>query len=357
MNTHHTRLLRFYGRVLSLYPSRFREAFAEEMLSVFQLQIQAYADLDLWRALQIAWSELRPLPFLLAAAHLRERKHMNTKTGLERWFVQPQGSWKESLLAVLPFLLMGVLPGIIFLTPSLRALPITIGAPILIGLASILVVLGMIGLFVRLPRWSLVYAGILLTFLSLGTVFVLTEFGKSLPVPVHWPSLWASAILFSVHLILLFLLVAVLLWGGDRFRLTQPFSRELRADPSLISFMLYGGAFLLVLGSYEDVSGVDYYLILSSLAMACGAWAYLRMDKTAPRLAALTVATTVAAAFSLVANLTLVDYNSPPVGFWTVSLPMTSLFIGLFWLVALAMIGLPLAIFRSRGERMAGQGG
>lgn len=356
MNTHHTRLLRFYGWILSLYPSRFREAFAEEMLSVFQLQVEAHAEVDLWSALQIAWSELRPLPFLLAAAHLRERKQMNTKTGLERWFVHPQGSWKESLLAVLPFLLMGILPGLIFLTPSLRALPITIGAPILIGLALILVVLGMIGLFVRLPRWSLVYAGILLTFLSLGTVLFLTAIGVSLPVPAHWPSLWTSAILFCVHLILLFLLVAVLLWSGDRFRLTQPFSRELRADPSLISFMLYGGAFLLVLGSYEDVSGVDYYLILSSLAMAIGAWAYLRTEKTATRLAALTVATTVAAAFSLVANLTLVDYTSPPVDFGTVSLPMTGLFIGLFWLVALAMIGLPPLLFRSHDRQMAGHG-
>jgi hypothetical protein len=292
----------------------------------------------------------------LASAHLRERKKMNMKTGLERWFIHPQGSWKESLLAVLPFLLMGVLPGIIFLTPSLRALPITIGAPILIGLALILIVLGMIGLFVRLPRWSLVYAGILLTLLSLGAIVVVAAIGKSLLAPADWPSLLINAILLCGHLILLFLLVAVLIWGGSRFHLTQRFSRELRADPSLISFMLYGGVFLHVLGGYEDVSGVDYYLILSSLAMAWGAWAYLRTGKTAQRLVALTVATTVAAAFALVANLTLVSYNSPPVVIGNVSLPMVSLFIGLTWLVALAMIALPPLVFRPSGEPIANQG-
>jgi hypothetical protein len=163
MNAHQAQLLGFYHRVLRLYPPRFRKAYVEEMMLVFQMQLSDHPNLNLWRALKILWGELHPLPSLLAAAHWRERKKPAMKTGLESWFVQPQGSWKEVMLAVLPFLIMGVLPGIFSLIPSIRDLPIQIGLPILITLALILVTLGIIGLFVQLPRWSLVYAGILLT--------------------------------------------------------------------------------------------------------------------------------------------------------------------------------------------------
>jgi hypothetical protein len=155
-----------------------------------------------------------------------------------------------------------------------------------------------------------------------------------------------NAVLLGTHLILLFLLVAVVIWIGGKLPLTQRFSQQLRADPSLISFMLYGGAFLIVLFNFEDVSGVDIYLILASLIMALGSWAYLRTEKVANRLAALITATTLATVFALIANLTLVDYNSSPVSFGGFSLPMITLFIGLSWLVTLAMIALPPLIFK-----------
>jgi hypothetical protein len=346
MNANHTRLMRFYHWVLQLYPSRFREAYADEMSLVFHMQLDDIPNLNLWRALQIIWGELHPLPVLLTAAHLRERRDLKMKTGLERWFFQPQGSWKETLLAVLPFLLMGTLPGLFSLAPTLRNLPAKIGMPILIFLALILVVLGLIGLVVGLPRWSLLYAGILLTFLSLGSIAIVTTFSSLIPVPDTWPSLLFNAVLLGTHLILLFLLVAAVLWIGSKLPLTQRFSQQLREDPSLISFMLYGGVFLIVLFNFEDVSGVDIYLILASLVMALGGWMYLRTEKVGNRLAALISATTLATVFALIANLTLVDYTTPPADFGAFSLPMITLFIGLSWLVTLAMIALPPLIFK-----------
>jgi hypothetical protein len=346
MNAFHPRLLRFYHWALRLYPARFREAYSQEMLLVFQMQLDDTPNLNLWRALHILWGELQPLPLLLAAAHLRERRNLQMKTGLERWFFQPQGSWKEILLAVLPFLLIGTLPGIFSLSPALRNLPIKIGMPILIFLALILVVLGLIGLAVGLPRWSLLYAGILLTFMSLGSLALMTTFSTLITIPDTWPSLLFNAVLLGVHLILLFLLVAGVIWIGDKLPLTQGFSQQLRDDPSLISFMLYGGAFLIVLFNFEDVSGVDVYLILASLVMALGGWIYLRTERAANRLTVLITATTLATVFALIANLTLVDYSTPPANFGAFSLPMITLFIGLSWLVTLAMIGLPPLIFK-----------
>lgn len=63
----------FYRWILGLYPRRFREAYADEMLLVFQMQLDSMPTLNLWRSLQIMWRELRPLPVLLIMAHLRER--------------------------------------------------------------------------------------------------------------------------------------------------------------------------------------------------------------------------------------------------------------------------------------------
>lgn len=63
-------LIAFYRWILGLYPRRFREAYAEEMLLVFQMQLDDVPSLDLWRTLRIMWRELRPLPALLIIAHL-----------------------------------------------------------------------------------------------------------------------------------------------------------------------------------------------------------------------------------------------------------------------------------------------
>lgn len=66
-------LIVFYRRILGLYPHSFRQDYADEMLLVFQMQLDDTPSLDLWRTLQIMWRELRPLPVLLINAHLRRR--------------------------------------------------------------------------------------------------------------------------------------------------------------------------------------------------------------------------------------------------------------------------------------------
>jgi hypothetical protein len=354
MNKYQAHLLRMYHFILHLYPTGYQEGFADEMLHVFQMQLEDLPNLRLWHALKILWSEVYYLPALLASAYLRERiKPM--KTNLERYFIQPQGSGKEILLAILPFLLMGLLPGLFSLVPAARDLPVIIGMPILILLALILILVGIAGLIVQLPRWSLVYAGILLTLLSLGSIFLLNLFGSLLPMPETWSILLKNSILLSLHLVLLFALVAGMIWIGERIPLTRKFSQDLRSDPLLISFMLYGGAFLIVLFNFEDVTGADIYLILTSLVMALGAGIFLQSKKTTNQLVGMLCAVTLASAFSLVANLTLVNYNAPPMDFLVFTLPAPSLFVGLSWLVAIVMIILPLWIFRSSSSDMVRQ--
>lgn len=64
-------LIAFYRWILGLYPRSFRQEYAEEMLLVFQMQLDDVPSLNLWRTLHFMWRELRPLPVLLINAHLR----------------------------------------------------------------------------------------------------------------------------------------------------------------------------------------------------------------------------------------------------------------------------------------------
>ena len=66
-------LIALYRWILGLYPHKYRQAYAAEMLLVFQMQIDDMPSLTLWHTLRMMWRELRPLPVLLIHAHLRER--------------------------------------------------------------------------------------------------------------------------------------------------------------------------------------------------------------------------------------------------------------------------------------------
>jgi len=73
MHAFYRRLIAFYRWILGLYPLSFREAYADEMLLVFQMQLDDMPSLTLWHTLRIMWRELRPLPILLISAHLHTR--------------------------------------------------------------------------------------------------------------------------------------------------------------------------------------------------------------------------------------------------------------------------------------------
>ena len=65
-------LIVFYRRILGLYPHSFRQDYADEMLLVFQMQLDDTPSLDLWRTLQIMWRELRPLTTFSAGVAIHQ---------------------------------------------------------------------------------------------------------------------------------------------------------------------------------------------------------------------------------------------------------------------------------------------
>ena len=247
---------------------------------------------------------------------------------------------------------MFALPGVFSLIPALLDIPATIGIAIISLMALTLIALGIIGLIFRLPRWSLVYAGAFLTLVTLGGLAVfanLTTVGNSL----NWGSYATTSIFLGLQLIIIFMLVAFIRWISGKISIGKAFHQQITADPSLISLMLYGGTLIVMIANFEDVSGVDWYLIGSSAALLFGAWGYLHSEKLTSQLLSLITGNTIATGMALAANLFLVNYNSPQVIIGNLQIERVVLFIGLTWLTSLGMILLPVIVFREKGTAVS----
>ena len=346
MNRRSVRLASFYRRLLHLYPPQFRENYLEEMAAVFDLQLAAKGNLNSWQCLALAWRELIPLPGLLIAAYLRERKQKRMKTTLNRWFNQPDhGSWTELALTGVPYLLMGILPGIFSMIPAIKDLPSRYGIPILIPFILVLAGLGIIGLLTNLPRWSLVYAGILIALVPLMIMYIWINWGV-FPSLGGWSRVSVTALNLTLFLALHFSLTGLLIWLSGKFELTSGFRQRVESDPSLLALLFYGGTFLIVLLNYDEIASGGYLHMLSSAVLALGAWGYLKAADPRSKLLALTGGLTIAAGVALIANLTLSIFPITSVVLGPISVPDPVIFVGMTWLVALIMIMLPPLVVR-----------
>ena len=340
MSAKHEWVVRFYHRILNLYPSHFRQEYQEEMLTVFELQVAGLNPESLRGLIKICGRELRDLPGALAGAYLRERRYHPMDSNLHRWFSPSHGSWKELLLASLPYLLMGFLPGFLSLFPQTYQTVNIPGLIALIVLGLLLIVVGIIGLVVRFPRWSMIYAGILLTLITFGILIVLINL-KIIPTP-GWNSYLVTAIFLCIFLVALFLGAGLAIWISGRLAPIAEFRNQIMADPTLLSLMMYGGGLVIVLANFEDVSGENWYLMLAAIAMILGAGGFLYSGSRRTRMRSLFWGITIAMALTLGANLFLVDYGLPP-AFYIGSFPVerTVIFISLTWATTLVMIWLP----------------
>lgn len=342
MNPTGERLLSLYRHALRLYPHPFQEEYAEELTAVFALRLQAQEPQGILPLFKTTLHELRDLPPSLAAAYLRERRRQIMKRSLDHWFTQNYGSGREVLLAVMPFLLMGFMPGLLSKIPLVQNQPQLVGFIILGSLFLILAALGIIGLLVELPRWSLLYAGISLSLFALSMVISPGLFDLY-SLPSEWPSWSSNAVLLGSFLIILALSTWILLWAAGHIRIMKPFAANIRNDRSLLPFMMFGGSYLFVIGHYEDLADGGWYLVASSLVMVAGAWVFLRAEKLSTKLWALVAANTLGNGIALTANLVL--FPSPSwvveVGSW--HFPAVVLFVSLTWLSSLVMILTPLA--------------
>ncbi len=303
-------LLRMYSKTLALYPRRFRVDFGDEMETVFSLRVVDAAEHGLWRLIRLALCELIDLPLTLLTLYARERRMSVMQKHLNRWFTHGPGSWQEVLLACLPFAVIFLFPGIFSFPGVEESVPVPIGLGLLALVVLALAALGIIGLLVKLPRWAMPYAGVLITVV----VFIVLSILKVPPLVYaqSFASWWLR--LLALDILCLFVLagtMTLLVWLAGKIPPAARFFEQVRKDWSLFSFAMYGGAMILVLGMYEEVPDAGLYILVTAIPMLLGAWAYLHIQAAGWRLVAMSAAVTVAMVITLTANIRLVDWVSP----------------------------------------------
>jgi hypothetical protein len=132
--------------------------------------------------------------------------------------------------------------------------------------------------------------------------------------------------------------------AAGQLRLTASWSKSIRADRTLLPFMLYGGSFVFVVLSYDEV-GKSIFPLLSALAMLAGIGGYLRAGSVNGRLRSLFIGNTLALVSALAANLL---YSVLPTEILfrigTIAIDRLAVSVFLIWFTNQVMIFLPLLI-------------
>ena len=270
-------LVRLYALLLNLYPRAYRVEHAEELRTVFNLTVDEAAQQGGFSVVWMSLRELRDLPGGIIFEHWRERRKREMTTERGSLLIFEPGSWRETLSALAPFLLLGWLP------PLLNLMPLTPRhTPPWYGIGLTLVVVGLLGsLFVAgirkgMQRWVLPYVGVILSLLSVygfsdlvpGVSLVLVDrrYPWFLRQVAYQGKLW-------IGLFVATLLIVVVAWVSPRWR---PFYWRIRRDWTLLSFTLYGASLFALLFTLDDYPHNEPYIMAGMVILALGGWFYLR---------------------------------------------------------------------------------
>lgn len=208
------------------------------------------------------------------------------------WLTCKPGSWREFLLAIVPF-------GLIALIVLLNALHLTLAEWVGVGLFGTLVlvpIVFLVGLLRGLPRWSLPYLGLLAGILNLVLFGSWFRFQFALPTPdspiVQSIYSIGSPLVGLIVFIILFVLVVVNLES------LRPLHNELSRDWTLLSLSLYGVMPLALFMAYDDHVNEEPYELAALLVSAAGAWIYLH--KSQPLQKALTLLACITVVMALI---------------------------------------------------------
>jgi len=168
---------------------------------------------------------------------------------------------------------------------------------------GLIIIIGplVIGLLSRLPRWSMLYIGAVLGGIGVYAIFPIMGF-------VLWPilelfrSVSSNTLperIFYEWIIHGIMWLGVLLANG-LFLALVAFVPSLREqwprfwrDYSLVSFSLYGGILIIYLIDFDEYRYEELYKLASMIALALGAWGYLRAKTAEMRTLALLAGLTV----------------------------------------------------------------
>ena len=277
---------RFYGWLLHLFPSAYREEYGDELRSVFNLSVDEALERGIFEVAGVILRELSGLPQAIIHEHLRERRRLEmNKTFASRFDFVP-GSRNEALVALAPFLFGMVM---VFLGYIGRYLTVSLWAQVAFVILFWSTVLGLflLGSAKGLPRWFMPYLGLPLPIASLLLFNILVEMRGA-----WWnrlPGLLSDFTLGGLLWMGLILPPLLLLVISSLVPRLRPFHQRLRDDWTLLSFLLYGAVPLALWITFDGYVNEEPFAILSLFMLALGGWFYLRSDEPLKRFASLQV--------------------------------------------------------------------
>jgi len=300
-------LTRLYGLLLKLYPRAYQAEYGEELQSVFDMTVNETIQRGGLSVIRMSLRELRDLPGAIALEHWRERSKRNmVAEGGSRFTFDP-GSWRETLVALAPFLIFGVFPALSYL--RLTGVPQWLEVVLAIGLLGALLALLVIGIIKGVPRWFLPYLGFPLALFSvygafglmrnLHAAWLIPQGSWILRQTVYQGLLWSGLLVAAFCVALVTRVVAP--WRSFHWRL--------RGDWTLLPFALYGATLLALFLTFDDYAGEEPYTIVGLLLLAAGGWFYLRSTRPWRRSLALFSGLTSAMAVAAAGKAIL--YSSP----------------------------------------------
>jgi len=310
-------ILTAYRTMLACYPPRFRAEFGAEMLQEFAIALGEARHAGREQPWRLCWREIRDWPVSVVVEHFRERRRRMSSLELrEEKPLSPGELLVAMALFALP--LFGILSEAGALLPGW----LVNGAGILWA-AAFLLALGW-ALVKGFPRWSLPYLGLVLLFGLIlsgtdrvwGWIYPLftKSFGPrflwSIPVRVLYVAAFESLVLLS-FLLLALLLVSLLRLPPH----TRALWQQIRADWTRLSFLLYGGMVLNLWSLFDEYRHEGIWLSLAGIALALGAWGYLRASGQKRRIAALIGGATAAMGIVALAKWALIPLQAWPAGY------------------------------------------
>jgi hypothetical protein len=322
-----------YGLLLNLYPRTYRQEYGRELQAVFDLSLNEAAATGRFEIVKLALRELVSIPKAIILEHLQERQRSRMTGKFASRFDFAQGSRGESFAALAPFLLFGAVPVLLSYLDTRGFLPQWFAITFVIVFWSLGLGLLLIGFKHRVPRWFLPYLGLPLPFISLLAFTTLVDpewrgFPFLAEAPwfvkqfVHQGFLW-SGLFVSV------LLALLLIRFIPRLR---TFHQRLKDDWTLLCFLLYGAAPLVIVFSFDEFKNEEPFLFLSFLMLAFGSWFYLRNKIPWKRFLSLLGGLTLAMSVAVIGQTLLYESSFPFTSFprWTTTLSTVIMWI---WMV------------------------
>jgi hypothetical protein len=364
MKRHLGFLVWLYGRALCLYPRAYRAEYGLEMAWVFDQTIVQTSRRGTTALLWLMARELWALPGAILREYRRARRKQ-TMIDERQALRSGGGSWREVLAALAPFLLLGIVPSLLGLSPLSGRLGIGLGIAVLCVLGISVLALGILGLVKGLPRWVLPYGGILLaTVTAAGLGFLVWKLQPPFWPPKakdHWFArhvayqgvIWAGIVILPSVLVIIAALLSPL----------QPIYKRIRHDWTLVSFGLYGSALPALLISFDDYRHTEPYMLAAMVLLALGGWLYLRSERRWQRVLSLLAGLTLAMAVGAAGRAILfgrADYPFPRLHFTPQTEASSTVIMGAWIAIALlipAVFGLLPSVGRSEDWEAGRLGG